>query len=601
MMSDPACRVHVASREGGVDRNKRRWTCRAYRAGRLPRGGRGSQLTDELRQGAITRRLPRGGRGSQPGARSAWSPSRPASPPARGAWIATPCGRGRGSRPGSPPARGAWIATPSIRCRTALTVVASREGGVDRNDQTDHIMASGMSSPPARGAWIATRSAPGPCSSPWSPPARGAWIATTSRGRCCADTAVASREGGVDRNPLNVTSGLRPESRLPRGGRGSQPVLRHHPPPAPPSPPARGAWIATVPRRTWSRCGLSPPARGAWIATHAIARARQTRTRRLPRGGRGSQLLNLLLESKLVMVASREGGVDRNEAFRKLGPAEKEVASREGGVDRNSVQAGGSGSAASPPARGAWIAILRSREKHHPNLSPKARRIGSEGGTRAAAALAGQSASGMPVELESRAQSQVESHASSLLTTRVTIRMSPNGGGRHMAGMVLRDALRRVGVPGGDYARASPSERGAAARLMRRWDVGPPARVQAVADALEAGKLADVARYADPNAQPLHGLSPGEPIHVELVPIDAPTGRVEVRATLSPFLVRDALARADGTAVAVAVSHALVRGAVLADPVFAGALEPVLRAFDQALGLRRAYAPAESERPQAAE
>ena len=167
-----------------------------------------------------------------------------------------------------------------------------------------------------------------------------------------------------------------------------------------------------------------------------------------------------------------------------------------------------------------------------------------------------------------------------------------------MAGMVLRDALRRVGVPGGDYARASPSERRAAARLMRRWGVGPPPRVQAVADALEAGNLADVARYADPNAQPLHALKPEEPIQVELIPIDASAGRVDVRATLSPFLVRDALARAEGTAVAVAVSHALLRGAVLADPVFAGALQPVLRLLDQALGLRPANAPAGSDRTQ---
>ena len=123
--------------------------------------------------------------------------------------------------------------------------------------------------------------------------------------------------------------------------------------------------------------------------------------------------------------------------------------------------------------------------------------------------------------------------------------------------------------------------------------------MQAVADDLEAGNLADVARHADPNAQPLHAPSLGEPIQVELIPIDAPRGRVDVRATLSPSLVRDALARADGTAVAVAVSHALMRGALLADPLFADALRPVLHIFDQALGLRPADAPAGNDRPQA--
>ena len=48
--------------------------------------------------------------------------------------------------------------------------------------------------------------------------------------------------------------------------------------------------------------------------------------------------------------------------------------------------------------------------------------------------------------------------------------------------------------------------------------------------------------------------------------------------TVRAYLVR----RTDGTAVAVAVSHALTRGAVMADAVTADALQPVLHLFDQA-------------------
>ena len=64
---------------------------------------------------------------------------------------------------------------------------------------------------------------------PPSPPARGAWIATSVGGAPTADYGVvASREGGVDRNTRVLrrrSRHSRQDGRLPRGGRGSQPVL----------------------------------------------------------------------------------------------------------------------------------------------------------------------------------------------------------------------------------------------------------------------------------------------------------------------------------------------------------------------------------------
>ena len=78
----------------------------------------------------------------------------------------------------SPPARGAWIATPAWR-----------------------RMLPCLQSPPARGAWIATRTSRDSSVDSWrSPPARGAWIATIGRTPLPATVGVAPREGGVDRN-----------------------------------------------------------------------------------------------------------------------------------------------------------------------------------------------------------------------------------------------------------------------------------------------------------------------------------------------------------------------------------------------------------------
>ena len=191
--------------------------------------------------------------------------------------------------------------------------------------------------------------------------------------------AVASREGGVDRN-LEAAHGLAdPCGRLPRGGRGSQlsdlrVCQRVHL-----SPPARGAWIATSGLLCWSEVvgvasreggvdrnyihppasgwprgrlprggrGSQPPSptwsRGWWrVASREggvdrnmqAHRASASELCRLPRGGRGSQPLPALLLANPAGVASREGGVDRNRPTA-IGASEVSVASREGGVDRN--------------------------------------------------------------------------------------------------------------------------------------------------------------------------------------------------------------------------------------------------------------------------
>ena len=57
-------------------------------------------------------------------------------------------------------------------------------------------------------------------------------------------------------------------------------------------------------------------------------------------------------------VATREGGVDRNNSFQ-LTRSTKKVATREGGVDRNDMHNGDKIVVTrSPPARVAWIETL---------------------------------------------------------------------------------------------------------------------------------------------------------------------------------------------------------------------------------------------------
>ena len=76
--------------------------------------------------------------------------------------------------------------------------VATREGGVDRNNGYIAELHKGERSPPARVAWIETKLAP------------------------CTEQEffVATREGGVDRNVTDALKTAGVESRHPRGWRG---------------------------------------------------------------------------------------------------------------------------------------------------------------------------------------------------------------------------------------------------------------------------------------------------------------------------------------------------------------------------------------------
>ena len=171
--------------------------------------------------------------------------------------------------------------------------VASREGGVDRNLFGDPEREPDLS-PPARGAWIATLHVPALAFDAWVASREGGVDRNIGAIRITRPIRVASREGGVDRNRVRFEALEDVGRRLPRGGRGSQRQLDPGVQPEEVSPPARGAWIAT-----------SVP-----VAV---------------RVGR--------------LVASREGGVDRNSTTKNQGPISL-VASREGGVDRNVIRPG---------------------------------------------------------------------------------------------------------------------------------------------------------------------------------------------------------------------------------------------------------------------
>ena len=169
-------------------------------------------------------------------------------------------------------------------------VVATREGGVDRN------RSGFISTPPP--PQVATReggvdrnrrkrSGQGPCQ--WSPPARVAWIETHYYWSMVKPSLVATREGGVDRNPDGTEMQWESVS----------------------SPPVRVAWIETalntlsvrvmvvatreggVDRNVdelTSACqpiDWSPPARVAWIETSEISKANPSILSRHPRGWRG--------------------------------------------------------------------------------------------------------------------------------------------------------------------------------------------------------------------------------------------------------------------------------------------------------------------------
>ena len=78
--------------------------------------------------------------------------------------------------------------------------VATREGGVDRNTSGNTSTGAAAPSPPARVAWIETFTFTSTERLLKSPPARVAWIETFCTFHACYVEAVATREGGVDRN-----------------------------------------------------------------------------------------------------------------------------------------------------------------------------------------------------------------------------------------------------------------------------------------------------------------------------------------------------------------------------------------------------------------
>ena len=218
--------MQVASREGGVDRNAMTVARRGGSIGRLPRGGRGSQqghvgnppfdVVVASREGGVDRNAEiyvwgagSGGVASREGGVDRNSPQRdyddglPVASREGGVDRNTPARDGIHTRGGRLP-RGGRGSQHSRGCyRAHPPPVASREGGVDRNTLEGATGRTPPRSPPARGAWIATSaSGANATSALGSPPARGAWIATPAR-QC----PRPSHRG-----------------RLPRGGRGSQPV-----------------------------------------------------------------------------------------------------------------------------------------------------------------------------------------------------------------------------------------------------------------------------------------------------------------------------------------------------------------------------------------
>ena len=97
--------------------------------------------------------------------------------------------------------------------------------------------------------------------------------------------------------------------------------------------------------------GKSPPARVAWIETFGVA---------------------VHIDSR--EVATREGGVDRNDMLPGQSLDNILVATREGGVDRNTVTASSiTVKITSPPARVAWIETSSTLQQKWRKRSPPAR------------------------------------------------------------------------------------------------------------------------------------------------------------------------------------------------------------------------------------
>ena len=193
----------VATREGGVDRNKQ-GVLRALKDGVA------------TREGGVDRNVDVG----------LFLLFQVGSPPARVAWIETPfCLNSPGPAAASPPARVAWIETFEKLFPDTPAGVATREGGVDRNFRGFVGKRDTVPSPPARVAWIETGGAP-----------TGFFL-----------DAVATREGGVDRNDDSLALGAGRKAVATReGGVDRNMSLLSVLSLVSWSPPARVAWIETT-------------------------------------------------------------------------------------------------------------------------------------------------------------------------------------------------------------------------------------------------------------------------------------------------------------------------------------------------------------------
>ena len=129
----------------------------------------------------------------------------------------------------------------------SCTPVATREGGVDRNNEN----LAGLTAADT------------------SPPARVAWIETTASWRQSLTNVVATREGGVDRNLFKgFCTGLVTRWSPPARVAWIETTLSISAAVAlSASPPARVAWIETPLRNLKNKAKESPPARVAWIET----------------------------------------------------------------------------------------------------------------------------------------------------------------------------------------------------------------------------------------------------------------------------------------------------------------------------------------------
>ena len=119
---------------------------------------------------------------------------------------------------------------------------------------------------------------------------------------------------------------------------------------------------------------MSPPARVAWIET--LARSRRSGIGRVAtrEGGVDRNIYPADAMVAVKPVATREGGVDRNASWMLFSVVALRVATREGGVDRNMIPASKSSSpGSSPPARVAWIETHSTKSFSGRRVSPPAR------------------------------------------------------------------------------------------------------------------------------------------------------------------------------------------------------------------------------------